>query len=421
MSSFVSLVSTEKIEGQQKQEILDQIPPQINPFSLYSPKPNRQIFIDFNSLEIIPELCSPKDANQVFGLVEEENGFKLLAKNGNACARIELGKIITEGLLKNSLVKVNFESGNNNEQKAYVCLFDKRLDRCKGQPFPESYFLIKDNIENYQLQFNLDNIGQKDQKELVYKNISLNIYNLPLLSLAKISAINEETFFKVAEFNRKPEPCSQPQANQLEGNILKEEDKTFIRYLSQGGSACDHFAYPTLDHKLGYAIVAESRNIDGLPLKLCLTNYETERCDLYVELSDKDYFGKQVFLIPPMGDGIGYDINLNNHSIGNSHSINDLASIIIYPIDYQWFEFGENNQNNNLVILNQSFEKNWRAFNWEKPLKIKSLGEPILINNWQNGWHNPEGEEIHFFFLPQALEYLGFFLILVLIVLIAVF
>jgi len=60
---------------------------------------------------------------------------------------------------------------------------------------------------------------------------------------------------------------------------------------------------------------------------------------------------------------------------------------------------------------------------WQKPLSLKSLGKPIIFDGWQNGWNTegqPEGEII-FFFLPQLLEYFGFLLILIFIVLLAIF
>ena len=422
IDSFVNLVSTEKVGTELSEEIIKQVPRKINPFSLYNPKPNRKINLDTDRLEIFPELCSPKDANQVFGLSQEKNGFKILAKNGITCVKLPLEKIILENLSKNSLIEVNFESQTNTNEEPHICLFDQAINRCAGQAFPDSYFLITDNIKNYQLQFNLDAVGKNEQKEIIYKNISLNIYNPSIVVNDNFSGFNEEAYFNITDFNRKPESCSQPQAKQIEGKLIKDKNQSYIQYLSQGGSICDHFSYPTLEHNLGYAIVVESKNIEGLPIKLCLTNYGTKRCDLYVELSNKDHFEKQVFLVPPMDDSLGYDINLNNHSVGNSYSINQLKSIAIFPIDYQWLEIKENKkQEGSLITLDQSYEKNWQAFTWEKPLSFKSLGEPIIINNWQNGWYTQEEENLHFFFLPQALEYLGFILIFILIVLIIIF
>jgi len=91
-------------------------------------------------------------------------------------------------------------------------------------------------------------------------------------------------------------------------------------------------------------------------------------------------------------------------------------------LDYQFIKYQENPEGR-LLSNNQSYEKNWRAFTYQGELKIKSLGSPIMIDNWKNGWilnNEPEGQII-FFFLPQLLEYLGFFLFLVFIVLLAVF
>jgi len=423
IDSFISLVSTEKVGTELSEEIIKQIPKKINPFSFYTTKPNKKIDLNVNNLEIFPELCSPKDANQIFGLAKEANGFKVLAKNGITCVKLPLEKIILGNLSKNSLIEVNFESQINTDEKPHICLFNQTINRCVGQPFSDPYFLITDNIKNYQLQFSLDAIGESKQKEIIYENISLNIYDPSIIINNNFFGFNEGAYFNIIDFNRKPESCSQPQAKQIEGKLIKDKNQSYIQYLSQGGSICDHFSYPTLEHNLVYAIIVESKNIKGLPIRLCLTNYKTKRCDLYIELSNKNYFEKQVFLVPPMGGGSGYDINLNNHSVGNYYSINQLKSITILPmIDYQWLEIKENKkQEGKFITLNQSFEKNWRAFTWEKPLKIKSLGKPFIVNNWQNGWHSNENNGIHFFFLPQALEYLGFFIIFILIVLLFIF
>jgi hypothetical protein len=160
----------------------------------------------------------------------------------------------------------------------------------------------------------------------------------------------------------------------------------------------------------------EAKNESGLPLRVCLTNYTSKRCDLYANLQD----GLNVFFIPPTDpEGQGYDVNLSNYAIGPIPSKNSLKSIKIVPLDYEFIKYQENPKGEYLLINNQSYEKNWRAYEYQGGLKIKSLGKPVMINGWENGWilkDKPE-DQIIFFFLPQLLEYFGFLLIFILIVL----
>ena len=100
--------------------------------------------------------------------------------------------------------------------------------------------------------------------------------------------------------------------------------------------------------------------------------------------------------------------------------INTLIKII--PLDYEFLK-EQKNPEGEYLTNNQSYEPNWRAFEYQGGLKIKSWGRPVIINGWENGWlvkGKIEGRII-FFFLPQILQYLGFFLILVFIVLLIVF
>jgi len=353
--------------------------------SLFLKNPSQIFKIDVKKLEIKPELCGPALENQVFGLnINNEKSFKLTSKNATACIKITLEKIIKFRPSKDFLLEVNFESEG---KKPKFCLAKWGTGECLlgGKEENNYFYQFPSNreIKNYEIRIILDQDGQT-----LIKNLNLKIYptkNKP----------EEEVIDNVDLSSRKLDYVS-----------LKEEKR-------------DTFYFPELSHNQSYTFIVEAQNQSGLPLRICITNYTSRHCDLYANLKN----GQNIFFIPPSDwDGQGYDINISNYGIGPLQSINSLKSIKIIPLDYQFIKSQENPKEE-YITNNQSYEKNWRALVWEKPFKIKSLGKPTLVNGWENGWilkEKPEGK-ILFFFLPQILEYFGFLLLLIFIVLLVIF
>ena len=238
-----------------------------------------------------------------------------------------------------------------------------------------------------------------------------------------------------------------------------------IRYSSIAGSYCDYFSYPNLPHNQGYLISVNSKNNKGLPLTICISNYKTQKCDIYSDLSSFKSFDKDVFLLPPMADnGIGYNINFENIGINKSPAQNLVSSIEFIPIPYEFLlNIKSESKNNNLnlfnngkiekiteynpivylietnkrlgiVTLNLSYEKGFKAYYVSckgalscflktnlAPFYAKEIKTHVLVNNWANGWilensppkaDQPRAEKIAIIFLPQYFEYLGLLLLL---------
>ena len=216
---------------------------------------------------------------------------------------------------------------------------------------------------------------------------------------------------------------SKPRKDILEG---------YARYTSSEGSFCDHFSYPTLPRNQGYLISITSKNIQGLPLRLCVTNYLTKRCDLYTQLSSFSAFNKDVFLLPPLSESVGFDINFNNFGVKGNPSINDLRSIEITPFDYERLlqieEYKINKpEENEVLVLSEAFDSGWRTYEVENQSFIsgifpflggKELKEHVLVNNWANGWiidsekFKVQSSKFVIVFWPQYLEYLGFVILI---------
>jgi len=347
--------------------------------------------IDLKKLNLKPELCGEAGENQIFGLnLVTQEEFGLYGKNSLACIKIGLNKIIKNRPSSNFLLKIEYV---NKGEKAKICLAKWGTDDClKGEVEDNRlFFQFPKNreLKNYELRFLLDTENQFEEKQSLVKDIKLTTY-----SAKKI--LPEEII----------------------DNLDLEPKKT--QYISLREEKRDSLAFPELLHNQSYALLMEAKNSSGLPLRLCLTNYTSKHCDLYENLKD----GLNIFFIPPSdSEGQGYDVNLSNYAVGPIKSINLLKSIKIIPLEYQFISYQENPAGK-YITNNQSYEKNWRAFGRQGLFNIKSLGRPIEVNGWMNGWvlkNNENYDQIVFFFLPQLLEYFGFFLILVLIVLLAAF
>ncbi len=229
-------------------------------------------------------------------------------------------------------------------------------------------------------------------------------------------------------------PANPQEKTNFQKTIIGEKENRFIEYTSSGGSFCEHFSYPTLQRNKAYLISIDARNAKGLPLRICIRNYISNRCDLFSHLSGLKKFTQNLFLIPPIDQSIGFDININNFSVKNSPSVNDLKAVQIYPFDYDKFSQIENypssgakNEEKNVIVYSQSFDKGWKAYevkniNWLNTtlpfLFGNQLKEHVLVNNWANGWVlekskiKNQNSKIIVIFWPQYLEYLGFGILL---------
>jgi hypothetical protein len=348
-------------------------------------QPSLTYNLNFKNFNLKPELCGPPGQNQIFGLeINNEKNLTLKSKNAASCFKLSLEKILKQRSAKDFLLAVSFEQEG---EKSSFCLAKWGTDDCLFNQNKDNRFLYQfpqnREIKNYELRIILDEDGESKIKNLQFK-----IY---------------------------------PAKKTLEEEIVDNLDLSIKKteYYSLREEKQDTFYFPELTHNQSYALIIEAKNYGGLPLRACLTNYTSRQCGLYADLKE----GRNVFFIPISDKGgQGYDINLSNLGIGPLPSINSLKSMKIVPLDYEFVGWGENPQGK-IITNNQSYEKNWRAFIWQKPFKIKSLGQPIMINGWENGWLL--GEELKgkiiFLFLPQFLEYFGFLFLLILIVLLIIF
>ncbi len=221
------------------------------------------------------------------------------------------------------------------------------------------------------------------------------------------------------------------------------------------------FYKDTLPHQASYILLAETNYESGLPISFYVDNSFENRPELETRLSKEDSLN--VVLLPKTEEYFqGYGFHFIVKSEGTETAKSSIGKISIYPFPLDTLKkIRLINKNRSLnhstkeplgfkkianfiyrtdlpnpdsyLVLSQSFDEGWKAYNIEvksQKSKIKSfldtyfpflfgeeLKNHVLVNNWANGWALPESgirnqeSGIVILYLPQYLEFLGFFLL----------
>ncbi len=204
---------------------------------------------------------------------------------------------------------------------------------------------------------------------------------------------------------------------------------SFTSQYVQNGS---YLSMEEIPHTMGYLLGITARNIEGLPIRICLKNYYSDTCDVYDELSKSDTFTTDYFLVPPTDDGQGYGLSLDNISFGKAKTTNEVRDVRITPLPFEYLSqlrIRQQTPTENspaFFVDNSSYDSGWIAFSTlaEKPTTFwgfislwitgSRLPNHVLVNNWQNGWElRDQGTaekpvSIVLVYWPQYLEYVGF-------------
>jgi hypothetical protein len=225
----------------------------------------------------------------------------------------------------------------------------------------------------------------------------------------------------------------------------KSQQSNLIDYSSQNENTGSHVELPKINHNIGLKIGFLSKNITGIPLRICAKNIYNNICIIYEELGKNKDFAWDYYLIPPMDDFSGFNINIDNISLGNYQTHNQLKNItidtidlnsyfqiktqkinpnpetVIYPKNNQLSSFFykitiPNNLQNQNLIFSKSYNNDWIAL-YFKGIKPVLLKNHVLVNNWANAWQipstiNDKPSTIYIIFWPQIFEFIGFILLI---------
>ncbi|MBI3289947.1 hypothetical protein HYZ78_00955 [Candidatus Microgenomates bacterium] len=262
--------------------------------------------------------------------------------------------------------------------------------------------------------------------------------------------------------------CDKKSNGTVKNEIIEESETQFLRLTAQNATNCSGAFYLSdLPHNLSYLISVQSRNIKGKSPVFWLENLNSRKPDIETLLPSNKKLTTSYFVQPPMeSDGLGYTIHIDNGSIGNEESVNDVGEIKVYPLPYKFLTqvvllrspdlalhlrgVGTNSVNvrhpnpsvyevtmkpfsneTMTLVLSQSYNDGWKAYecqisNFKCQILPMIFGEEIkdhvLVNNWSNGWNiNVQCQmtnvkcQIAIVYLPQYLEYLGFVMLGVLV------
>jgi hypothetical protein len=471
-----------------------------NSIVIYPAKEDFRVLPNFSALQYSLGLCGASRTNAIFSINNiNGNSFSLSAKNSQICMTIPITNIFPNlkqqfsSTIKELLMSLNVQYQGDNSSSICIAKLDSSgclysvsknliLNSGNSQNIQQYLGITQDSVSDLGIRISFNTVDNSTLKKVNYNNFSLGFTkptstttiksDLLNASLTKI-AINKSNSYQVdapfsgiqdlsKDITRLPRVTGDCPAQNFKGEnpasaeIIKNQISQYIRYSSENGSFCDHFSYQNLAHNQSYVISITSRNIKGLPLRLCVTNDFSTRCDIYTDLTTSSSFKQENFLLPPMGEGNGYDIGIDNFAVKGTPSINDLQSIGIIPVPYTWMSQIQTSQNaptqtserfapasvlhpnqslylvtvaknnsqtdNNVLVLSQSYEKGWTAYTvknfglLEKVFPFvfgKKLQNHIRVNDWENGWTvKQDTQKIIIVYLPQYLEYLGFIMLI---------
>ncbi len=409
------------------------------------------------------ELCDQSFSNQEYTLSKiGANFFSISSKNATACYKINLPNLGNDIQTRSPVFLLNLSfnfHATPRENLGGVCLFDNKTKRCiKKLTFKNgntvNFPFLADNTGLKDLSLIFYNFNTPENPISEYENIQLTQSHLIGRGELTAQEISQSTNNKSLDLSRNQEIFIDEPVNEIRINLLENGNRTnlcsnilpqfsqktinsldeLIEYNSKAGSICDSFSLPNLSHDLGYILYIDNKNLSGLPLRVCVNNNTSKRCDIYTSLGE-NIDNSTYLLIPPSGDGgIGYDINLENISIGNTPTINQLREVKIFPVPYRWlsqffsdqsdialpsdlsidslnainptfYNLSISNSSTSFGILgfNQAFDNGW----------VSTFGPHKLLNSWANGWiinGNIKNIKGYIFFWPQILEFIGFLL-----------
>ncbi|MFH1566043.1 MAG: hypothetical protein ABIB98_02470 [bacterium] len=434
--------------------------------------------IDLSRFSIEPENCFNLDRDQLFGGESTKNGVLLKGRNTISCLTYPLRELLEgftfQGKQGYFILKIGFDYYSPTEESPMYCLLDSGKGVClnnsnkflsyKPKRVEDYVFLSFEDLDRYYLRFMLDALNSGGTTEIDYLDMSLSVLTtsseeIPIDVETVLPVIDDHndivgTFFGSVNYNyditkvkRNSGLCGF-KVPTYQNRVVNEDNygHGYISYATENGFLCDFFLYTNLPHAFGYIFEIRSKNVSGLPLRVCLKNDMTGRCDLYVSLPDNREFTSNYYLIPSgyYGD-FGYSLEVVNLSFGNLLTENSLQSarLLPFPYDYisktsyQYSKTEDIQQKSDLkilsvkkyatpfykvkiegrgvLVLGQSYDKGWLLFDlWDK----KVIKEHTVVNGWANGWeleclkeNGCEGT-FYIFYWPQLLEFSGFTLLL---------
>jgi hypothetical protein len=412
--------------------------------------PTNQTALSFN--------CSVVGSAAQTNVEYKKNGAVLSAEaNGSSCIQYPfIPASYSESLSDTtlSLIKFSFSTLDPTQTNAELCIFDTESNNCLNQQSVFSSSLDREvttatilteltatESGKTQLLLVLNNDQGTKKAELTFRALGINFtqpasqttfqvrlpddYQNPTLTASNsvtFPFLENSIITRFADLKRNVDSCGSTSKASVTREIVSDSEPAFVRYSAQHGQSCDKVAWDELAHDQGYVVAVTSRNISGIPIRMCVRNLVSGRCDLYVPLGTHSEFATEYFVLPPTDLGIGYAAHFTTFAPGSYGSVNDVSSVTITPIPFDLvmsLRTKTTDQNaarladdQVVVTNNQSFEPNFVALWFKPPFTFTTLPKQVLVNNWANGWIIKKSQitemqqsdyRLETFFLPDLL------------------
>lgn len=205
-------------------------------------------------------------------------------------------------------------------------------------------------------------------------------------------------------------------------------------------------------HSASYAVVSEVERMEGLPVNFYVDDPWAKRSVLETKLQT----GSNIVVLPATDNySKGYGYHFGAKSVGGERALTKIKNIAISPLPqktiegimivnnelafipnvkaehipfnkYANFSYKVPKTSNAILSLSQSYDKGWKAYELtnDEPgvgsflrqifpfFYGKELTNHLKVNNWANGWQTTDEKEVAIIYLPQYLQFLGFFILL---------
>jgi len=312
------------------------------------------------------------------------------------------------------------------------------------------YSFIVPEEENKELVW----IGPNDLSKTYYLKPETKIEDqIVEVKVPKVGGYFSADINSTEVIKNEPRNCNQFTQGKVSNEII-EENKKLLRLTATDANNCSaSFWLPNLPHKYAYLISVENRFIKGKSLLFWLENLNSRKADIETHLPKQSKISTSYFIQPQMEtDGLGYTLHFDNVSVGRQETINDLGKITVNLIPYtlltsiklislpsesqsqmltaphvvkhpnpSFYRIERKPANGQVLVLSQAFHPGWQAYETNEripsllmPFLGKRIKPHVLVNNWENGWLLDNQNKIDIIFLPQYLEYFGFFFLFIL-------
>lgn len=348
--------------------------------------------------------CGIESFGSRYSLENNSNSYVLSSNNITGCINFDLRDYLKAK--KFDFYTFNFKVMNQNSN-SYFCVLEKDSPECNKIKLTDVNEFILDSSSTNLVIFN---------EPITNLEAISSYYAFELNFLTQINDIKlefEPSFFeRGASLTIKKDPNLSGNLSKFGFNprICQSSDLISLKtglFESNEFNLCDNYNID-YDPKSFHLLEIKSKNNLGLPLRLCLQNSETLKCDLFMALPKNKEFNSDFILLPPF---LGpHNLAVTNQVIEGNSSSNEISYISVRKIDYLDLFDLKKDAFERVFVYHKSFDRGFVAFCGFGICPFKH----VLVNNWANGWVIPQDssfteKDILVIFWPNFLSLFGFF------------